>query len=43
MAVGVVGEYGRGSVRHMLEIISEMNTLHLPIKADILFTRNDYA
>ena len=41
MAVGVVGECGRGSVHHMLEIISEINTLHQPVKADILFTWND--
>ena len=36
MPVGVVGERGRGRVEHNLEIISEVNTLSLPITATVL-------
>ncbi len=36
MAVGTVGEHGSGLIYHELEIVTEPNILHVPIKANIL-------
>ncbi|KAI6649791.1 Sperm-associated antigen 17-like [Oopsacas minuta] len=36
--VGVMGEIGQGHVEHNLEIISEINTLILPVTATVLTT-----
>ena len=36
IAVGVVGRSGTGRVSHNLEVVSETNTLHIPVLANIL-------
>lgn len=36
IAVGVVGRSGTGCVSHNLEVVSETNTLHIPVLANIL-------
>ena len=36
IAVGVVGRSGTGHISHNLEVVSEANTLLVPVHADIL-------
>ena len=36
MPVGVTGERGHGRVHHSLEIVSEVNSLLLPVTATVL-------